>query len=287
MIKLPITVVVPTRNEEQNLDACLRRLSAFSETWVVDSRSTDTTREIAERHGARWIDFDWCGDFPKKRNWVLMNHGPTTPWVLFLDADERITDQFVAEVRAALTGTEPPAVVGFWLNYTNHFMGRVLRHGVPQRKLALFRVGAGQYERIDDRRWSNLDMEVHEHPVLEGEIGEITAPIDHLDFRGIDHYLARHNAYASWEAKRHADLIARGDAAWAALTPRQRAKYQNIERWWFAPAYFAGTYFLKLGFLDGAAGFHYAFLKLLYFYEIRLKIIGARGQRASSRNQAT
>ncbi len=87
---------------------------------------------------------------------------------------------------------------------------------------------------------------------------------------------ARHNAYASWEAKRHADLMARGDAAWAALTPRQRTKYRNLSRWWFAPAYFAGTYFLKLGFLDGAAGFHYAFLKLLYFYEIRLKIIGAR-----------
>jgi hypothetical protein len=155
-------------------------------------------------------------------------------------------------------------------------MGRVLRHGVPQRKLALCRPDAGQYERIDDRRWSNLDMEVHEHPVLTGPIGEIAAPIDHLDYRGIAHYLARHNAYASWEAKRHADLVARGDAAWAALTPRQRTKYRNLTRWWFAPAYFATTYFLKLGFLDGAAGFHYAFLKLLYFYEIRLKIIGDR-----------
>ena len=276
MTALPITVVVPTRNEERNLDACLSRLGDFAETWVVDSRSTDNTRAIADRHGARWIDFDWSGDFPKKRNWVLANHPPPTPWVLFLDADERITEQFVAELRQAL-GTVDMAMAGFWLNYTNHFMGRVLRHGVPQRKLALFRVGAGQYERIDDKRWSNLDMEVHEHPVLDGAIDEIAAPIDHLDYRGIAHYLARHNAYASWEAKRHADLMARGDAAWAALTPRQRTKYRNLSRWWFAPAYFAGTYFLKLGFLDGAAGFHYAFLKLLYFYEIRLKIIGARG----------
>jgi glycosyltransferase involved in cell wall biosynthesis len=275
MTTLPITVVVPTRNEEKNLDACLSRLSDFAETWVVDSRSTDGTRAIADRYGARWIDFDWSGDFPKKRNWVLANHPPATPWVLFLDADERITEQFVAELRQALSASEEP-LVGFWLNYTNHFMGRVLRHGVPQRKLALFRVGAGQYERIDDKRWSNLDMEVHEHPVLDGPIGEIAAPIDHLDYRGIEHYLGRHNAYASWEAKRHADLMARGDAAWAALTPRQRTKYRNLSRWWFAPAYFVGTYFLKLGFLDGAAGFHYAFLKLLYFYEIRLKIISAQ-----------
>ncbi|MES2450833.1 MAG: glycosyltransferase family 2 protein [Pseudomonadota bacterium] len=277
MIPLPITVVVPTRNEEKNLDACLSRLGAFAETWVVDSRSTDSTRPIAERHGARWLDFDWSGDFPKKRNWVLANHPPSTPWVLFLDADERVTEQFIAELRQVLAGTAEISAVGFWLNYSNHFMGRILRHGVPQRKLALFRVGAGHYERIDDRRWSNLDMEVHEHPVLDGPIGEISSPIDHLDYRGIDHYIARHNAYASWEAKRHADLMARGDAAWDALTPRQRTKYRNLARWWFAPAYFAGTYFLKLGFLDGAAGFHYAFLKLLYFYEIRLKIIGARG----------
>jgi glycosyltransferase involved in cell wall biosynthesis len=275
MTTLPITVVVPTRNEEKNLDACLSRLGDFAETWVVDSRSTDGTRAIADRYGARWIDFDWSGDFPKKRNWVLAVHPPATSWVLFLDADERITEQFVAELRQALSASEVP-LAGFWLNYTNHFMGRVLRHGVPQRKLALFRVGAGQYERIDDKRWSNLDMEVHEHPVLDGPIGEIAAPIDHLDYRGIEHYLGRHNAYASWEAKRHADLMARGDAAWAALTPRQRTKYRNLSRWWFAPAYFAGTYFLKLGFLDGAAGFHYAFLKLLYFYEIRLKIISAQ-----------
>src|ERR1700710_2633651 len=103
MTPLPVTVVVPTRNEEKNLDACLSRLSAFAETWVVDSRSTDGTRAVADRHGARWIDFDWSGNFPKKRNWVLINHAPITPWVLFLDADERVTEQFVAELRTTLS----------------------------------------------------------------------------------------------------------------------------------------------------------------------------------------
>jgi glycosyltransferase involved in cell wall biosynthesis len=273
--RLPITVIVPTRDEESNLDACLSRLGAFAAVWVVDSRSADGTRAIADRHGARWIDFDWSGEYPKKRNWVLINHPPTTPWVLFLDADERVTDDFVAAARAALSHVDA-SMAGFWLRYDNHFMGRVLRHCVPQRKLALLRVGAGLYERIDDRRWSNLDMEVHEHPVLEGKVGEIPAPITHLDYRGIDHYIARHDAYASWEAKRYADLQARGDAAWAALTPRQQTKYRNLARWWFAPAYFIGTYLVRLGFLDGAAGFHHAVLKMIYFYQIRLKIISDR-----------
>ena len=272
---LPITVIVPTRNEESNLDACLSRLGAFAEVWVVDSRSTDGTRVIADRRGARWIDFDWSGEYPKKRNWVLINHPPTTPWVLFLDADERVTDDFVAAARAALSRAEA-STAGFWLRYDNHFMGRVLRHCVPQRKLALLRVGAGFYERIDDRRWSNLDMEVHEHPVLEGKVAEIAAPITHLDYRGIEHFIARHDAYSSWEAKRHADLQARGDAAWSALTSRQRIKYRNLARWWYAPSYFVGTYLIRLGFLDGAAGFHYAVLKMIYFYQIRLKIVSDR-----------
>ena len=273
--RLPITVIVPTRNEESNLDACLSRLEAFAEVWVVDSRSTDGTRAIADRHKARWIDFDWSGEYPKKRNWVLINHQPTTPWVLFLDADERVTDDFVAAVREQLSRADA-AMTGFWLRYDNHFMSRVLRHCVPQRKLALFRVGAGFYERIDDRRWSNLDMEVHEHPVLEGKMGEIIAPITHLDYRGIDHFIARHDAYSSWEAKRYADLQARGDSAWLALTSRQRIKYRNLARWWYAPSYFIGTYLIRFGFLDGAAGFHYAVLKMIYFYQIRLKIVSDR-----------
>ena len=275
---LPVTVIVPTRNEEHNLAACLIPLGAFSEIWVVDSRSTDGTKAIAERHGARWIDFDWSGEFPKKRNWVLMNHTPTTPWVLFLDADERITESFVAEAREALARASDKTA-GFWLNYDNYFMGRRLRHGVPQRKLALFRVGAGLYERIEDQRWSNLDMEVHEHPVLRGAIGEIAAPITHLDYRGIDHYIARHDAYARWEARRYEDLQARGDAAWSALTPRQRTKYRNLARWWFAPAYFVGTYVVRLGFLDGGAGLHHAVLKMIYFYQIRLRIVSARANK--------
>jgi hypothetical protein len=163
-------------------------------------------------------------------------------------------------------------VVGYWLNYHNHFMGKVLRHGDPQRKLALFRVGAGAFERIDDAHWSDLDMEVHEHPILDGPVGEITAAIDHEDFRGLHKHLARHNDYSSWEAARfHA--MSRDPAAWASLTPRQRAKYRHLARWWFAPAYFFYAYVVRRGFLDGGRGLAYAWLKWVYFSEVRLKII--------------
>ena len=144
--RLPITVVIPVLNEERNLPACLARLGAFAEVWVVDSGSTDRTVEIAAAHGARVIPFAWNGRFPKKRNWILINHAPATPWVLFLDADELVVPEFVDELRRVLPATPHS---GFWIEYSNHFLGRRLRHGAPMRKLALFRTGAGLYERID------------------------------------------------------------------------------------------------------------------------------------------
>lgn len=266
---LPLTIVVPVRNEARNLPACLASLPAGGRVLVVDSGSTDDTVAIARAWGAATLEFTWTGGFPKKRNWVLETHRFETPWVLFLDADERLTPAFERELAGALSRTDR---VGYWLNYHNHFMGQVLRHGVPQRKLALFRVGAGAYERIEEDRWSGLDMEVHEHPILTGAVGEITAAIEHEDFRGVAKFLDRHNDYSSWEARRYAALA--GDAAaWSALTARQKAKYSNLARWWFAPAYFLFAYVARGGFLDGRAGFAYAFLKLAYFTEVRLKIL--------------
>ena len=87
---LNITVVIPVRNEEKNLPSCLKALgSDFTEIVVVDSVSSDRTREIASAAGAVVLDFVWDGKFPKKRNWALRNYRFKTPWVLFLDADER------------------------------------------------------------------------------------------------------------------------------------------------------------------------------------------------------
>jgi glycosyltransferase involved in cell wall biosynthesis len=271
MNTLPVTVVIPTKNESSNLRHCIERLSSFAEIWVVDSHSSDDTCTIAAEAGARVLAFNWQGGFPKKRNWILMNEKFTTPWVLFLDADEQVSTGFVDELARLLPNTHHS---GFWLNYTTHFMGKILKYGVPQRKLALFRVGAGLYERIDDPGWSHLDMEVHEHPVLDGSLGEVRSQIDHRDFRGITHFIDRHNSYSTWEASRYVQLTSNDPASNAhALTTRQRLKYRLLRRWWFASAYFIAAYFFKLGLLDGGAGFDYALLKMAYFQNIRLKLI--------------
>ncbi|MFZ9914635.1 MAG: glycosyltransferase family 2 protein [Phycisphaerales bacterium] len=266
--KLPVTVVIPVKNEERNLPKCLSRLGRFAEIVVVDSGSTDRTEAIARESGAEYLLFKWDGKFPKKRNWVLMNREFRTPWILFLDADEYIPEAFVDELARTLPGSTHD---GFWIRYSNFFMGRELRHGSPMRKLALIRAGAGLYERIDENEWSKLDMEVHEHPVLKGTVGELSATIEHNDYKGLHAYIARHNDYSSWEAARYAKLQATPEA-WEHFTKAQRSKYNNLAKWWLAPAYFVHTYIVKRGCLDGGTGLVFALMKAIYFFQIRLKI---------------
>jgi glycosyltransferase involved in cell wall biosynthesis len=266
---IPVTVVVPVKNEEGNLPRCLASLTRFSEVIVVDSGSTDRTEDIARSRSARFIEFHWNGRYPKKRNWVLMNHALANDWVLFLDADEFISDEFCSEVAEAVrTGDH----AGYWLSYTNYFLGQRLRFGLPQRKLALFKVGTGFYEKIDEDAWSPLDMEVHEHPILAGSVGEISSPIEHNDYRGIEKFLDRHQNYARWEARRILLLDLEGPQDDGGLTSRQRFKYRFVERGWYPLFYFVYAYFVRLGFLDGAAGFQYAFYKAWYFLTIRLLV---------------
>lgn len=264
---LPISVVIPVRNEARNIALCLEALGDdVGEILVVDSGSEDDTCRIAADCGARVIQFCWDGGFPKKRNWVLRHVPLAEDWVLFLDADECVTADFKREVGETLPGTR---AAGFWLRYRNNFMGTWLRFGDPFRKLALFRKDAGEYERIDDTGWSHLDMEVHEHPVLRGEVGHIRAPILHRDFKGMEAYQARHEAYAEWEARRFLQLR---ETDWHRLTARQRLKYRLLEHAAFAPMYFLACYGMKLGFLDGRAGFWFAWHKMRYFARIRRRI---------------
>ena len=90
-----LTVVIPVQNEEKNLPLCLDSVKDFKHVVIVDSGSTDSTCDIAQKYGREVVQFVWNGEFPKKRNWMLRNYKFKTPWVLFLDADERVTEKFV------------------------------------------------------------------------------------------------------------------------------------------------------------------------------------------------
>jgi glycosyltransferase involved in cell wall biosynthesis len=269
---LDLTIAIPVRNEEQNLPGCLAAIGPDLARCIViiDSGSTDQTPAIARRYGAQVLNFEWDGKFPKKRNWFLRNHPPATKWVLFLDADEYLTEEFKAELREVLRD-EASDKVGYWLSYTIYFMGKQLRGGYPLRKLALFRVGAGEYEQIDEKQWSKLDMEVHEHPVLQGKVGVLNHKIDHQDFRGLSHYVTKHNEYAGWEAARF--LKSATDTTLATRwTWKQQLKYRLMRSVLIGPAYFCGSFFLLGGFRDGARGLAFAILKMSYFTQVYCKI---------------
>ena len=92
---LDLTIAIPVKNEERNLPGCLDAIGTdlAKRIVIIDSGSTDRTRSIAEERGIEVIDFTWNGQFPKKRNWYLRNHTPSTKWIFFLDADEYLTQK--------------------------------------------------------------------------------------------------------------------------------------------------------------------------------------------------
>lgn len=270
MDKLPITVIVPVRNEEKNLPSFLPLLGDFDEIIVIDSHSTDKTPQIVESFGIKLVQFEWNGHFPKKRNWALRNVPIKNEWVFFVDADEFLTNDFIKGLRDSFKDTKD--YVGFWISYNSYFMGKELKHGDPIRKLALFKKSAGEYEKIesedDDKNWGYSGIELHEQPVLKGKVGFIKGRIDHKENRGLEAYIKKHNEFSSWEANHFLKSYKRDKLC----SLHQKVKYALLDSWFLGDLYFIYIFFLKLGFLDGRAGYVYAQLKKQYFFSIKAKI---------------
>ena len=260
-----ITVFIPVMNEEKNLPECLAALRDFPNVVLIDSGSTDRTLEIAEEYGREVLHFEWNGKFPKKRNWALQTYEVKTPWVQFIDADERMNLRFARELVGVLPSTRHDV---FIVHYDNWFMGKMLRHGDRMRKTAILRYGRGEYERVDDAA-TNLPMEIHEQIASNGSVGTIKTRLEHHDRRSLGSYYAKHEEYENWEVNRYKTL----SGNFAGLTSRQKIKYTLIKCHWFGFAYFCVSYFLKLGFLDGRPGYVFAIGKWRYFSSIRRRIL--------------
>jgi glycosyltransferase involved in cell wall biosynthesis len=268
---LDLTIVIPIKNEAVNLPHCLEAIGNgwAEEVVIIDSSSEDESVLIANEYGAKVIPFFWNGQYPKKRNWFLLRHTPVTKWVLFLDADEFVTPAFKKEVEDKLSANLP--YNGYWLSYTNYFMGKKLKGGYPLNKLALFQTTKGLYEHIPENNWSNLDMEIHEHPIVEGSVGKIKSKIEHNDFRGIQHYIGKHYAYADWEAQRYINTVQNSPNRdnW---TRKQRIKYKIIASPFAGIFFFIGSFIYLGGFRDGYRGLIFATLKMSYFTLVYCRI---------------
>lgn len=262
-----ISVLVLTKNEEQDLPGCLASVSWSDDVQVLDSMSADRTVEIAREYGAQVTQraFD---NWAAHQNWALANLRFRHPWVFYIDADERVTPALRESMLAAVR--MPGEMVAFRVERRDFLMGTWLRHvQVSAFYMRLFRPEKMRYERL-----------VNPVSLPDGPVGTVSGYLDHFPFsKGISQWITRHNSYSTLEAQQ---ILAnrRGvpeASVMAALFEKDihRRRYHQKEIFYRLPgrpfAKFLLLYFVKLGFLDGHAGLTYSVLQSIYEYFIVLK----------------
>lgn len=251
--KVPVSVLVPTLNEELNLPGCLDSLAFADDVFVLDSLSTDRTLEIAEAHGAQVVQHAFEG-YSRQKNWAISQLPFKHAWLLIVDADERVPPPLQDEIRDVIAH-DGDGYDGFYLNRRFIFLGRWIRHAgwYPSWNLRLFRRGRGAYDQRD----------VHEHLILDGRAGYLRNDLLHDDQRDLEAYVARHNRYSSLEAAARLKVEQNAsDRARLPLrllaSPVQRKRLLRERVWPRIPAkplaLFIYMYLVRQGFRDGSAG---------------------------------
>ncbi|MBE9223271.1 glycosyltransferase family 2 protein [Cyanobacterium stanieri LEGE 03274] len=278
--KIPVSVLIPAKDEEFNIEACMDSVALADEVFLVDSQSGDRTVAIAEAKGAKVVQFHYNGKSPKKKNWSLENLPFKNDWVLIVDCDERITPELWAEIAEKI---KDDTYQGYYLNRRVFFLGKWIRHGgkYPDWNLRLFRHKLGRYENLNTEDIKNTgDNEVHEHVILDGKAGYLDHDMLHIDFRDIYQWLARHNRYSNWEARVYYNFLTGQDeqgTIGANLFGDAVQRKRFLKKIWvrlpFKPLLrFVLFYIIRLGFLDGKAGYIYGRLLSQYEYQIGVKL---------------
>ncbi len=243
-----ITVIIPTFNEERNIADCIESVKWADEIFVVDSFSVDLTPRIAESRGVRFIQHEYENSAAQK-NWAIPQ--ATHPWVMVVDADERVTPELREDVLEVLRSKNPAD--GYYIYRLNHFIGKRVRFSGWQsdKCLRLFRRDKGRYQ----------DRHVHADVVIEGRVEYLKHKLIHNTFTSFEQYMRKFDRYTSWAAKDRA--IRTPVVRWHHLALRPMGRFFK-------------QYFLKLGFLDGKAGLiisslaaYSVFMKYAKLWEMR------------------
>jgi glycosyltransferase involved in cell wall biosynthesis len=273
---LPVSVIVPVRNEARNLPRCLESLRNMGEVYVVDSHSTDATAEIARANGAKVVQFHYAGGWPKKRQWAMDTLPLAYDWILLIDADEALTPELAEEIRRATSNLD---VDGFYIALRMFFLGRALRHcGASFYKLSLFRRGKGGFEcRLKEQDASMADMEVHEHVIIRGRTAKLKHPLLHHNVESLSRYIQKHDEYSNWEARVWLQGEQGANEIQPALFGNQAQRRRWLRRKLFgmpgSPVlFFLYKYVFRLGFLDGVPGLIYCACQGIQFFHIKAKI---------------
>ena len=268
-MKIPVSILIPIKNEAANLRRSLASVAWAGEIFVVDSQSTDGSRAIAEAHGAQVVQFHFNGTWPKKKNWALENLPFKYEWVFILDADEVLPPAAEQEIRG-ITTNPAAALDGWWINRRFMFMGKWLKHAYyPNWNLRLFKHRLGRYEKLTDADTASGDNEVHEHVLVSGETGRLQCEMDHYAFPSVDVFVEKHNRYSNWEARVALDRALKKSGR--SLQDKEvglRRRLKSFSQ--MLPCRpllrFLYIYLWQRGFLDGMEGYHFARLHAVYEY---------------------
>jgi glycosyltransferase involved in cell wall biosynthesis len=261
---MSVSVLVLTRNEERDIAACLETVTWSDDIHVLDSFSADQTVAIANACGAT-VSRRAFDDWSTHQNWAVRNLPFKYPWVLYIDADERVTAELADSIRSLATATSRFAA--FRVRRRDFFSdGTWLKHAqISPFLIRLFRPELIRYERT-----------VNPVAVVTGDVGDAHGFLDHYPFsKGLDHWVNRHLSYASFEAQMNT-REPRG-SLWKALFNRDfNSRRQNQKRLFMQmplrPAVkFAYMLFWRRAFLDGRAGLSYSMLQMFYEQLIELK----------------
>jgi glycosyltransferase involved in cell wall biosynthesis len=270
---IPLSVVVVTRNEERNIERCLTSVHGFADQiFVVDSESTDRTREIARPYADAVVElaYDHSRIIPWIFQWALDNLPLRNEWVLILEADQALPEPLKQEIAALLAAESIDAIEesGFYIRRRQIFRGHPLRFGGYGSKylLKLFRRSRSELDPVEQ------DTRVY----VRGKVGRLRQPLEEWNRKedAILFYLEKHLRYA--DAFAHEELLRRQTKLPWKLTPRffgtadertlwLKTRYYRLPLFLRPCLYFLYRYFFLFGILDGGTGFLFHFLQAFWF----------------------
>jgi len=264
-----ISVLILTYNEEINLPMCLESLKWSDDIVLFDSFSTDRTVEIAKEHGCRIVQrkFD---NWSSHQNWAVQNIQFKHPWVYYSDADEVVTPELVEELRQIARDGHRDEVA-YRLRFKNMFLGKWIKHSslYPTWVLRFFKPANVRWERV-----------VNPTPVVQGKEGRLREHFLHYTFRkGFYEWWRKHNSYSSGEASEAIKVLANEQGIdWVGLFSRVPARRREaLKELSFRMPFrsrliFLYLMFIRLGILDGPAGWTYCRMRAYYEFMIVAKI---------------
>lgn len=272
-----LTVVILTKNEEENLRKCVESFRGIAKRFVVvDSYSTDATEELCKQLSLELEKTGSCLDFYQNKwvdyatqfNWGLKNTNITTEWTMRMDADEELLPELVHEIEEKLENVKSP-INGIVLRRRVIFLGKWIKHGgrYPELLLRIFRTGKAICEQ----------KVMDEHMILfEGSTVEFIHDLIDNNQKDLEWWTAKHNWYSNREVLDHQMTLERqmeqslesgGESSSQAVIKRKIKNhgYYKLPKFWRAHIYFIYRYYIKLGFLDGPEGKIFHFLQAYWY----------------------